>query len=188
MQQLKMYKTDGVRADETLPAGYTFATHCDAYIDRWISVMNGSISDAWTAEKFHMSMLDLPGLAPEGIFYVFNDKSEAVATAAGMCDYAGDVGTGQLHMVAVKTEHRGLRLGAIVSAKAIDYLYDKGMRRVMLTTDDFRLAAVKIYLDLNFIPVLHDDTMRARWVAVVEKLGRSALPAYENDIYIENII
>jgi len=188
MQQLKMYKTDGARADETLPRGYTYATHDESYIDKWISVMDGAIGSEWTSEKFYKSMLDLPGLSPEGIFYVLNDNGEAVATAAGVCDHGGDIGTGQLHMVAVRPDCRGLRLGGSVSAKAINYMYDKGMRRIMLTTDDRRLPAIKIYLGLNFIPVLHDNTMPQRWKDVSVILNRDALPAYENEILISNIL
>jgi len=188
MQQLKMYKDDGIRADETLPAGYSFAVHAPEYAEQWIGIMNGSIGDGWTVEKFHQSMLALPGLCPEGIFYVIDDKNAAVATASGVLNNAGITGTGQLHMVAVGVSHRGLRLGAPISAKAVNYLYDRGMDRIMLTTDDFRLPAIKIYLNLGFIPVLYDDTMPGRWKTAAALINRTALPAYVNDVFIENIL
>ena len=187
MQQLKMYKTDGARADETLPRGYTYATHDESYIDKWISVMDGAIGSEWTSEKFYKSMLDLPGLSPEGIFYVLNDNGEAVATAAGVCDHGGDIGTGQLHMVAVHISCRGMGLGAPISAKAANYLHASGMKKIMLTTDDFRLPAVKVYLNQGYIPVLYDESMLERWKEMAKQTGRTALPAYDGDVYIDNI-
>jgi len=188
MQQLRMYKDDKARADETLPVGFSFAVHTERYVEQWVKVMDGAIGKDWTAEKFNNSMLGLPGLCPEGIFYVVNDKHEAVATASGVLNNAGITGTGQLHMVAVGAAHRGLKLGAPISAKAINYLYSKGMDRIMLTTDDFRIPAVKVYLGLGFIPVLHDETMHGRWIAVAEQIGRTILPAYADGELIENIL
>ena len=43
-----------------------------------------------------------------------------------------------------------------------------------LTTDDFRLSAIKTYLDAGFCPVLYadpDSDQRARWDAVIAALG-----------------
>ena len=62
------------------------------------------------------------------------------------------------------------------------------MDRIMLTTDDFRIPAVKVYLSLGFIPVLHDDTMPGRWKAVAAQINRAILPAYIDGELIENIL
>ena len=50
---------------------------------------------------------------------------------------------------------------------------------ILLTTDDFRLAAIKTYLDAGFLPVLVSDPesdMRARWDAVFSALHYPPVP------------
>ena len=52
----------------------------------------------------------------------------------------------------------------------------------VLTTDDYRLPAIKNYLVGGFRPVLYydpDSDMRARWLAVAEKLGFGTLDFIE---------
>ena len=51
-------------------------------------------------------------------------------------------------------------------------LYETGYRFFSLLTDDFRLAAVKIYLDLGWKPWLYLDDMEGRWRALAETLKR----------------
>ena len=46
-----------------------------------------------------------------------------------------------------------------------------GYRRVYLSTDDFRLPALKVYLTVGFEPLMYADDMPARWSAVRRKLG-----------------
>ena len=51
-------------------------------------------------------------------------------------------------------------------------LYEAGYRAFSLLTDDFRLAAVKTYLDLGWKPWLYLDDMEGRWRALAEKFNR----------------
>ena len=51
-------------------------------------------------------------------------------------------------------------------------MYEAGYRAFSLLTDDFRLAAVKTYLDLGWKPWLYLDDMEGRWRALAEKFNR----------------
>ena len=51
----------------------------------------------------------------------------------------------------------------------------EGRTHVKLQTDDFRLAAVRQYLRLDFVPLLVDENQRQRWRDVFQALGQPAL-------------
>jgi ribosomal protein S18 acetylase RimI-like enzyme len=67
------------------------------------------------------------------------------------------VRTGSLHMVCALSEHRGQGLGRLVSLAALHYLRDHGFPCAILHTDDWRLAAIRSYLGLGFVPAYVDD-------------------------------
>ena len=53
----------------------------------------------------------------------------------------------------------------------LDFFAGRGIARILLNSDDWRLAALKTYLNLGFLPVLNDFDMADRWQAIYEKLG-----------------
>jgi predicted dehydrogenase/GNAT superfamily N-acetyltransferase len=73
---------------------------------------------------------------------------------------------GELGWVASHPEHRGKGLGRILCAHATKRLRDAGYRRIYLSTDDFRLPAIAIYLALGYMPSLHTDDMADRWESI----------------------
>ena len=69
-------------------------------------------------------------------------------------------------------------------AYALEKLEARNCTYSILTTDDFRLAAIKTYLDAGFRPVLWADSesdQRARWDAVIAQLG------YEPVAYFDEV-
>jgi len=185
MEQLQMLKTDRRRESDALPAGYSFVTHSDAYIPDWIRLITEGIGPGWTEEHFRTNMTGREGILPEGIFYIVHNNSDVVATATGIIEKDK---TGFLHMVSVDKNHRGLGLSAPLSACAINYMYDNKMENIKLTTDDFRIPAIKTYLKLGFIPVFSDETMPGRWKEFAAKNWIGKLPAIENGVLVENIL
>jgi len=179
MEQLRMKKTDGLRAGDSLPGGYSFVTHSDEYTGRWIELIDGSIGSGWTAEGFAKEMLNRDGISPCGIFYILHDNIKIIATATGV---VGSGGTGTLHMVAIDESFRGRGLSAPLCARAINYLYDKNMSDIELTTDDFRIPAIKTYLKLGFIPVIRDEDTAKRWRDVAAKANIKKLPVTKGGI------
>ena len=105
---------------------------------------------------------DKKGYTADGIF-VITDKDKLAATGTALLD-CNDNGFGYVHMIAADTNYSGKKLGYEVTAAVLRRLRDSGFDKAELTTDDFRLPAVKTYLNLGFIPDLSvDGTMRGRW-------------------------
>ena len=81
-------------------------------------------------------------------------------------------GGGEVGWVASHPAHRGRGLGKAVICAAVGKLLDTGYRRSYLATDDFRLAAIGVYLELGFEPFMFEDSMVGRWTEVLFRLGR----------------
>ncbi|MFQ7747572.1 MAG: N-acetyltransferase family protein [Eubacteriales bacterium] len=104
----------------------------------------------------------------EGIFLAEID-GEVVGTATGY--FNGDGKSGTVHMVSVLDKARGRKLGRAVCGRVLQYLKENGCTQIVLTTDDFRIPAIKTYLSLGFQPVQNNEEMRRRWGAILSRLG-----------------
>ena len=93
-----------------------------------------------------------------------------IATAtAWLYDKSPD-STGYVHMVGAMPEWKGRGLGYQVSLAALHEMKREGKKDAVLHTDDFRLAAVKIYLSLGFEPEMNHESHESRWEQVYQKL------------------
>jgi mycothiol synthase len=79
---------------------------------------------------------------------------------------------GRIDWLATDPSYRARGLGALSARAATRRLREAGYDDVYVTTDDYRLGAVKIFLDIGFRPVV-DDACRVRWHRVLEALGRA---------------
>lgn len=154
-----------------LPAGYALRSYQEGDEEGWANVVN-SVGDLgnYDPAQAREFMMDKPQFDSEGLHFITFDGAP-VATACAWRDRPKEVSIGQLHMVAVDPGHRGKRLGTHVSTAVIRYFEAHGFPKVYLMTDDWRLAAVKTYLQLGFDPDDYDDDHRARWTKLRDTLG-----------------
>ncbi len=80
--------------------------------------------------------------------------------------------SGQMGWLVGDPSHAGKGLGALVAALATNRLAAEGYTRPFLGSEDFRLAAILIYLRLGWQPYLYCDEMEGRWRSVFARLGR----------------
>jgi mycothiol synthase len=66
--------------------------------------------------------------------------------------------------------HAGKGLGLAVSASVIVRFIEEGFHKIHLYTEDDRLAALKTYLKLGFMPTLYTPEMPDRWRAICQQL------------------
>ncbi len=86
-----------------------------------------------------------------------------------------DAATGYLHYICALPEARGTGIASALIAKRIGGLLKEGAAYIYLTTDDFRLGAIKTYLKLGLLPVIEDEEDKMRWNAIHQKL-KNELP------------
>ncbi|MBO4327556.1 MAG: GNAT family N-acetyltransferase [Clostridia bacterium] len=173
-QQLKMIRRSGPVKQVPLPEGYTFEyfTGLREQIEDWIEICReGLISPLSGEEAFMAAIANYPDLKPaKDLVFVRDGKGERVATIAFVLHSNG---AGYVHMVCCKKAHRGRGIGDAMNSFALSRLEERGAAYSYLTTDDFRLGAVKTYLRAGFEPCIDTDEMRERWDNVLSKLGVS---------------
>lgn len=110
-----------------------------------------------------------PACAPERVFFLRHARMD-VATAAAQVT---DRGEGWIHMVGIHPAYAGGSWSRFVVLEAMKSLQALGLAECRLSTDDFRLSAIRIYLSLGFEPFYNadDGEMESRWAAVFAKLN-----------------
>jgi len=152
-----------------LPLGYTLRTYRRGDESRFYQVMELAGWPGWNDKKLQPWMARIP---PESWFMAVHVESgEIVATAMGLHDHSElHPFGGELGWVAGDPAHAGQGLGMAVCAAVTARLIDAGYRNIHLYTEHWRLAALKTYLKLGYVPFLYMPEMPARWRAVCEQL------------------
>jgi mycothiol synthase len=149
----------------TLPAGFalrSFQPGDEAHWDRVLSASFGGEPGRFNFDR--MMRADAP-FRPERVLFVVAGDSP-VATASAWRSAGLDPEWGTVHYVAVVPEYQGHRLGYWVTLATLHRMVAEGLRAATLTTDDFRLPAIRTYLRLGFEPVLAHENQRERWAQV----------------------
>ena len=157
-----------------LPSGYTLATLAQRDTADWIAVLaaNGQLG-TWDERRAHTVLTgERPALAA-GTYLVLCGE-HAVATACTVPPTAVEPRS-ELGWVAVAPGHQGRGLGLQVCSAVLWYARREGWPATTLSTDDWRLPAIRTYLKLGFEPELTHHSHAARWQEVHQRLA--AAPA-----------
>lgn len=160
-----------------LPPGYEIRLYRDSDLSGYIELMAQAGFTGWTEKHVQGT---LARVLPDGFFVIVHTPTKKlVATAMALHNPAPGLHPfgGELGWVAGDSQHSGKGLGFAVCAAVTARFLRGGYRRIYLRTDDFRLAALKIYLRLGYRPLLHAADMEARWRKVCERLQMPFQPA-----------
>lgn len=178
MKQLKMCRPAMPVQVRELPEGYAYQAYTQdpAQIGDWLDLCYETLIPERDPKWFASCITGYPDLKPEDdLFFVIDVQTKKrVATMAAVCHGQ----EGYIHMVAASPAVRGQGIGHAMLSYALTKLAQRGCTFTVLTTDDFRLAAIKTYLDAGFVPVIEQDPesdVRARWNEVLAKLGRELI-------------
>lgn len=171
MEQLKMTREDLDGLPEiSLPEGCSIRIYQPGDEQAWADIMNTGIGSDWTVEKVREDLLNQPQFDPECLFFA-TKNGKAVGSACAWKDSPEENTTGLVHMVCVLPEARGLNLGYLLVLRVLHCLRDKGFKNVYLTTDDYRVPAIKSYLRLGFQPFYYNAEHAIRWKKIMEAIG-----------------
>jgi len=150
-------------------AGYALRTYQPGDEARFYTVMELAGWAGWDKQRLQPWLARIP---PASWFMAIHKPShQIVATAMGLHDHS-DVHPfgGELGWVATDPAHTGHGLGTAVCAAVTRRLLGAGYTNLHLYSEDWRLAALKIYLKLGYIPFLHTPEMPARWRTICTQL------------------
>lgn len=180
-KQLRMIIADASVAglpDVALPDGYLMRSYLYGDADGWADVLRlGGFGNCWSAGRVLGYLED--AVRREGSRLVEHEGRIVAGTFASMVSNRPSSspvsGTepsleGVLDYVVTHPDHRGKGLGRATCTEVARYLVTHGCKSVLLNTDDWRLAAIHIYLSMGFRPVMTRNDMPHRWAAVYDNL------------------
>jgi mycothiol synthase len=137
---------------------------------RWVDVLNASGEfGRWDLARLEKEMGST--LLTDGAIFVAH-QGRPVGCAA-VCDVAQYRPHALLMFVAVLAEHRGHGLGQALVWETMRIARQAGYPGLLLHTENHRLAAVRLYFQLGFLPQLDRDAAGAsQWSTV---LGQALL-------------
>lgn len=127
-------------------------------------------------DYFRSRMIEHPAYDRSSIFFVVekDNHRNAIATASAWYDTRiDDPKSGYLHMVGVLPQFQGLGLGRLVVLSALECMKTRGDTCARLHTDPWRIAAVRMYLTLGFIPEINEDNIleeQIAWSSILQVL------------------
>jgi mycothiol synthase len=151
------------------PAGYLLRTFRPGDEPAYLDLMRAAGFEDFDGEK----LAGLQKRVLPGGFFVAVHRDTGALAATAMAQQGSDElhpGGGELGWVAAGLAHTGKGLGLAVCAAVVGRFLAAGCRRIYLKTDDWRLAAIKTYLKLGFVPFLLAPEMEGRWRTVCGKL------------------
>ena len=160
--------------EPALPAGYALRCWREGDGAHWSRIIQVSYDCPPEHCDFAKIMHADAAFLPERIkFITCDDQPVATASAYYRASFMADFG--MLHYVGALPGHQGRHLGYWVCLAALWRMREDARRGAWLSTDDFRLPAIKTYLRLGFAPLLFHDNQRERWPRVFEALGQPEL-------------
>lgn len=175
-KQLRMVRSnlDGL-PEIKVPDGYEIRTYEEGDDIHWVNVINASFGEAFTTADFYKDIGRKSLFNPEALYFV-TFQGTPVGTTYARILVPGESEMGSVHMVAMAPKHTGQRLGKSVTLCALHFFQQRHFTCAILGTDDFRLPAIKTYLNLDFVPVYIDVDHAKRWSRIFPKLGLPIMP------------
>jgi len=175
MQLVMEAETTKRKQERALPDGYRYESFrgTPEDVDDWKTIIMEEPAPRDGADScYHLMIETYPDcVAQNDIHFIENEKGERVATITTITHKDG---TGYVHMVKAKESERGKGLGHAMAGFSLRVFEERGIERVILTTDDFRIPAIKTYLDAGFKPVIYRDCeneLNERWDSILQKIG-----------------
>ena len=169
MSQLKMERDDTPVTLVDPPQGYYLRPFVPGDEEAWCRCCIGGelgVNEA-SVDEFTRVMASDERVDTGNIFFIVSETGGLAGTAT--YQYGRVPSEGYVHMVSVAASHRGKGLARPLVLYTVDRILREGNKSIVLTTDDWRLPAIKTYLNCGFTPCVTDETA-ARWLAVLAKL------------------
>ncbi len=181
MSQLIMFK-------KVLPAEYPEANAdfsfrrfngSDEDKQAWVDICKGAlIGEHNDISAYDRCMTNEVGYNERYVFIVESDGRPVATTSILLWDNNREA---RVHMVAAKSECRGKGVGRLLADIANAAAYESGCERATLSTDVFRVPAVRSYISGGFSPVIMDDEMEARWENWLKENNYENISAVDKD-------
>lgn len=150
------------------PEGYAVRLHREDQDAALAEVLSAAFPDyRWTVDLVRSRLTKAEDV--EAV-YVATYADEPVATASARVAPGQWGQSGYVHWVGAHPAHRGKGLGRLVTLRVLRHFAEAGRTDAVLETDDERLHAIRIYLELGFVPEPSRPGHAERWEAILRAL------------------
>lgn len=162
---------DDLPEPPALPPDYVLRRYEPADLEALATVLTRAFGETWDQQRVRERLADAPDVQAT---YVVARNRRIVATASARVVPDEFPVSGYVHWVAADPECQGRGLGLLVSERVLRHFKEAGLRDAVLETQDFRLAAVRSYLRLGFVPEYRygDPGEQLRWARLLAQLVR----------------
>ncbi len=168
LPQLRMkHRLLVVPSPRTIPLGAAIREGVAGDASDLATILNVCFDPSWDSERVRLELLEASDVP---LTFVAELDGAVVGSASFQRKQDPDPSAGWLHYVGVHPIARGLGLGEILSAAVLAEAVSRGCSSAFLTTDDFRVPAIRTYLKLGFEPDCWHESHEGRWNAIREKL------------------
>ena len=157
----------------TLPPGYSYRQAIDSDAEQIDKLLGTAFGNDWREGGAREVLLDHPDVPTT---WIVLQAGNVVATASYQLKPVEFPESAWVHYVGADPAHSGKGLGLFVTWKVLHQAADAGRTDVYLTTDDWRLPAIRTYLKLGFEPDCRHESHDERWSEVFEALATKAAP------------
>lgn len=158
------------RPDWPVPDGYVLRNFRPGDEEAYIALMHAAGFEDWTRET-----LDdvVERAVPNGVVFAEHAASSLIAATAMGWYKPNELfpDAHEMGWVAALPEHQGHGLGRVVTAAATWAVMQDGAKNIYLLTDDWRLPAIKSYLQVGYVPFYSEPEIEKRWKAIFASLA-----------------
>lgn len=153
----------------TLPNEFSIHTHIEGCESNWENIIENAFGSHYSFDDIIRNGGDYD---PKHVLYLsYKGEDVATATAVEKNIFPGE---GWLRMVGTIPKARGKGIGRLICVAALHSLCERGYTSAVLSTDDERIPAIKLYLSLGFEPIFTHNSHKKRWEAVFENLNKKS--------------
>ena len=160
-----------------LSTGYLMRTYQPGDKNSFFEVMELAGWNGWDEKRLEPW---IPRILSEGWYLAFHQASSRMVASCMALRSEAHISGGELGWLASDPTHSGKGLGLALSAVVTARFIDEGLRVIHLYTEDYRLAAIKTYLKLGYVPLLCMDKIDDRWREICKQLDLPFTPEIWN--------
>lgn len=150
----------------SLPAGFSLHNHKEGTEENWESLIESAFGTHYSFDDF---IRNGGGYKSEYVLYIAKDGVDiATATAVEKAEFPGE---GWFRMIGTSPAARGQGAGKLVCLAALHSLSARGYKTAVLSTDDNRIPAIRLYLSLGFEPIYTHESHQERWKKIFKEIN-----------------
>lgn len=143
--------------------GMSLRAHIEGEEEKWERLIEKAFG---THYSFDQCIKNGGDYAAEHVLYLNKDGVDvATATAVEKETFPGE---GWVRMVGTIPEAREHGAGRLICLAVLHSLAARGYKTAVLSTDDERIQAIKLYLSLGFEPIFTHASHKERWERVMQ--------------------